>query len=554
MKDSASQKLIPIKVFPQDPWSTPVPETVNVQGNMLPGPVGSRVAVYDYNRDQNKTYTQARPLQDGTFPDYDPSDLRFHQLNAYAISVRAIELVEMELGHAIRWGFDASRLIVLPHAGYLANAFYSEDTHSLQFYSFFSPGVEDVYHTSLSHDIVAHETGHAILDAVRDRYTEGLHPETAAVHEAVGDLTALFAALSYKSILEKSAEAMRESNFISDIAEHFEGNHKALRNFLKGPQPEEYWKNTTSPHDLSLKLSTAIYDALCALQEGRIKSGENDRVKALKLARRALQRMVVRGLDYLPPADGTFKDFGVAILTADRFVNPDDKLNFRKIVGDKLVEHGILEQKDTRLDFGLTGATWPHKPPFWPRPTREDAYGFLDRNRNELALSRFRDYRDFVLSEVHYTVPPPQRLERDRSSSGGVEVVDEAARDRIEQVILIYEYPVDIELRGRDFGPAQGKWLTVWGGGTLVFDAAGRMLYHAEKPVTDERIGGIKDFIRSGILKGLSAPAELQPDDEVRQYHFNRPWKLALTGDSVSLQTNPAARCYSAREQAGRTK
>lgn len=256
---------------------------------------------------------------------------------------------------------------------------------------------------------MAHETGHAILDAVRDRYTEGLHPETAAFHEAVCDLTALFAALSHKSILEKSADTMRMCNPVSDIAEHFEGNHQALQDFLKGPQPEEYWKNVDSPHDLSLKLSTAIYDALCTLQEDRMKNGGLNSIEALKLARRALQRMVVRGFDYLPPADGTFKDFGVAILMADRSVNPADKFNFRGIVGDKLLEHGILDKKEIQVDSGRGGAIWPHKPHFWPRPTREDAYRFLDKNRKELSLSRFPAYRDFVLSEVHYTVPPLHR-------------------------------------------------------------------------------------------------------------------------------------------------
>jgi hypothetical protein len=554
MIDPASRDLIPIKVFPQDPWSTPITETVKVRGNILTGPVGSRVAVYDYNRDLNKSYIQAKPGADRTFPDYDPSDLRFHQLNAYAIVVRAIELVEMELGHAIRWGFDASRLIVLPHAGYLANAFYSEDTHSLQFYSFVSPSLKEIYHTCLSHDIVAHETGHAILDAIRDRYTEGLHLETAALHEAVGDLTALFAALSHKSILEKSAGTLRECNLVSDIAEHFGGNHRALRDFLKGALPESYWKNVYSPHDLSLRLSTAIYDALCALQEDRMKSGGQSSIDALKLARRALQRMAVRGLDYLPPADGTFKDYGIAMLKADEFANPGDKLSFRRIAGEKLVEHGILERRDLAAGSGLAGAIWPHKLSFWPRPTAEAAYGFLDKNRKELALSGFSSYRDFVLSEIHYVVPPWQRRERERSIAGSAQTADEAGTNQIEQVIMLYEYPVDIEIKTGGFGLATGKWLTVWGGGTLVFDVDGRMLYHAEKPVTKKRIAEIKKFISDGISKGLAAPMESSREDEIRQYHFNRPWKLALTSDSVVLQSNPAARCYSAREKAGRVK
>jgi len=539
MKSLSSSELIPIQVFPQDPWSTPDPVTVFVQRPILTGPVGSRIAVYDYNRDRNKTFMPARTLEDGTFPGYKTSDLRFHQLNAYAISMRAIELVEMELGHSIRWGFDASRLIVLPHAGYLANAFYSEDTHSLQFYSFISPGQKDIYHTCLSHDIVAHETGHAILDAVRDRLTEGLHPETAALHEAIGDITALFAALSHNMILEKSSDKLGKSNLISDIAEHFEGNHHALRNFLIGPKHEEYWEEIFSPHDLSLKMSSAIYETLRALQEHLADNEGMEKIPALKLARRALQRMVVRGLDYLPPADATFKDFGKAILKADQKVNKGDKFKFRNIVADTLVEYGILNQSEIDANSGPSGDIWPHLPPFWPRPTKEDAYRFLDKNRKRLALSKFGDYRDFVLCEALYTTPPKKRQERDKVNP---------RKDLIEQVILIYEYPVDVELKGHDFGYADGRWLTIWGGGTLVFDAEGRELYHAQKPVTKKRIEAIKDFVRLGIVKKLTFPLNPTIDDEISQYHFKKPWKLALTSDRVALQTNPAARCYSARK------
>lgn len=554
MREPESQQLIPIGILAQDPWSTPEPEMVKVRRNVLTGPVGSRVAVYDYNRDHNETYDPATPRKNGTFPKYKPQDFRFHQLNAYAICVGAIELVEMELGHSIGWGFEASRLIVLPHAGYLANAFYSEDTHSLQFYSFVSPGLKEIYHTSLSHDIVAHETGHAILDAIRDRYTEGLHRETAALHEAIGDITALLAALSRKSILKKSAPVMRKRNLVTDVAEHFEGRHRTLRNFLKGPQPEKYWEKVETPHDLSLKLSTAIYDALCAMQEQRLRDGERNKVAALKLARRALQRMVVRGFDYLPPADGTFGDFGLAILAADEIANPADSLKFRKIVRDTLVKHGILGRSEANRGIEREDLTWSGKPPFWPRPTKEDAYGFLDKNRKKLALSRYPAYRDFVLSEVHYIVPPAGRAARAKATPSQARTSASGLGEEIEQVILIYEYPVDIELGGRKFGAVDGKWVTVWGGGTLVFDAAGRNLYHAEKPVTRERIAEIKDFISGGIKLGLAAPVEGTADDEIRQYNSSSPWRLALASDNVVVGTNPAARCYSARATRGRVK
>lgn len=551
--------LTDLYILPQDPRSTSTPVPVKVRKDILKGPVGRRVAVFDYNRDQDTVYEGAQPDKNGNFPKHKISDPRFHQLNTYAIAVRAIELVEMELGRELRWGFDASRLIILPHAGSLANAFYSEDTHSLQFYSFRSGPDKQVYHTSLSHDIVAHETGHAILDAVRDRYTEGLHPETSALHEAIADLTAVFAALSHDIILKKVAKKMEQANFISDIAEHFEGNHQALRNLLQSPKPESYWQKKLSPHDRSLKLTCAIYEALLALQKNRIDAGM-DHVSALKLARKALQRMVVRGLDFLPPADGTFQDFGIAIIKADTVANPQDKFGFRKDVFKALKYHHVLAGNEPLLKQGRSPKPWPNLPPYWPRPTREDAYYFLYENRKRLAMWPRAEYRDFVLREAHYTKAPPQRRRRDwEKLKHSDPSAEEPKEDAIEHVILIYEYPVDVELEGSDFGAVEGLWLTIWGGGTLVFDNEGYLVHRFDKPVTTKRVQDIKAFIKDGIIRRLAAPTGNSLEDEIREDRFTLPWKLAVSADRVVLKSNPSARCYSGREKtegrkSGRTK
>lgn len=218
-----ARKTITIQIYPQDPGVLKPVKVELPATHILPGPIGPRVAVYEYNRDADMVYAAARPQRNGEFPKYPSDDHRFHQLNAYAIVARAVELVETELGRDLTWGFEASRLIVLPHAGYMANAFYDEETHSLQFYSYKAEGRRSIYHTCLSHDIVAHETGHAILDSVRDRYTEATHPQTSALHEALGDLTAVFAALSHRSVRRKVLlEGLDRANLVSTIAEHFD--------------------------------------------------------------------------------------------------------------------------------------------------------------------------------------------------------------------------------------------------------------------------------------------------------------------------------------------
>src|SRR6186997_700500 len=223
VRDAHEPSAITIPIIVQDPRKTPNPVPVTVRGPLLAGPIGERMAVFDYHVDRDIVFPAAAPRKDGSFPDYEISDVRFHQLNTYAIAARATELVELELGRPLRWGFDGSRLLIVPHAGILENAFYSAENHSVQFYSFMGTGRRRrAYHTALAHDIVAHETGHAVLDAVRPRYYEPFEPETSALHEAIGDLCAIFAALSHEAVQRRVAGSLDRLNLLSEIAEGFE--------------------------------------------------------------------------------------------------------------------------------------------------------------------------------------------------------------------------------------------------------------------------------------------------------------------------------------------
>src|SRR5258707_1319914 len=55
--------------------------------------------------------------------------------------------------------------------------------------------------TCLSHDIVAHETTHALVDSQRDYFLEANSSDTPAFHEAFADIVALFQHFSYKEAL-----------------------------------------------------------------------------------------------------------------------------------------------------------------------------------------------------------------------------------------------------------------------------------------------------------------------------------------------------------------
>jgi hypothetical protein len=533
-------ELITLHVIPQHPHLSHDPVPVHVRAPLLAGPVGAYLAVMDYNRDLDRLLPAATPGPDGSFPNFDIDDPRFAQLNAYAIASRVMELVDRELGRGLAWGFDGNRLIVLPHAGSMANAFYSEETQSLQFFSFLDEE-GGLYHTSLVHDIVAHETGHAVLDAVRDRYTEANHPDTAAIHEAIGDLTAVLAALSHDvvraKLLAETPDDLHRANVVANIAEEFEaagprGRLTSLRSLTTPGQPPDPNRRSEEPHDRSLQFSRAVWDGLARLHASNRSRG-NEPEPALELARKAVQRMLLRALDYLPPADATFEDFAGAMLAADRVANEADQLGFRAEVAGAFEDWGLAPSADAPLDLGASEGRWP-VPATWPRLSPTEAYLFLDANRQRLAIAPHPEYRDFVLRSFQVTSRPPEH-------------------EDVDEIIFVYEYPVDVQLPEPPFRPPlAGLWLTMWGGGTLVFDPEGHLRHHAQKPVTKDRVDAAIEFLASSHSSGGVTPLEPTPDDEARRAVASTPYLAEIVADQVTFRSNPAVRCGSRAAGGGR--
>ena len=163
------------------PWET-----------LAPGPVGEYLEVVDIDPASQCAYEPVdlnHPhvlATDG----HRPSDgvPQFHQQMVYAVAMKTIDNFERALGRPVLWGErikDESheylprteryvqRLRIYPHGFRGENAYYSPQKKALLFGYFNSraqtasrdlPG--GMVFTCSSHDIVAHETTHAILDGI----------------------------------------------------------------------------------------------------------------------------------------------------------------------------------------------------------------------------------------------------------------------------------------------------------------------------------------------------------------------------------------------------
>ena len=100
------------------------------------------------------------------------------------------------------------RLRIYPHALRQANAYYSPDKIALLFGYFPEMRSETddealggMVFTCLSHDIVAHETTHALLDGLHRRYQEASNVDVLAFHEAFADIVAMFQHFTFPELL-----------------------------------------------------------------------------------------------------------------------------------------------------------------------------------------------------------------------------------------------------------------------------------------------------------------------------------------------------------------
>lgn len=370
-------------------------------------PSGEYIEIVDYDPasgvfyppvDLNDQYLLA---QDGLDPSV--SDPQFHQQMVYAVVMTTIKNFERSLGRKIQWADHiyvegegktkkigshfVPRLRVYPHALRQANAYYNPLKKSLLFGYFPAapasaalqlPG--GTVFTCLSHDIIAHETTHAILDGLHRRYIDPTHPDTRAFHEAFADIVALFQHFTFADVLKQQIAKTRgdltSQNLLGQLAQEFGkaiGSYGGLRDAIgktdpktgqwmpHQPTPDEYAR-TMEFHDRGAILVAAVFDAFLTIYKLRIKrvvriasggsgilaAGELHPDLVDQLADAAAKTashvlgMCVRALDYCPPIDITFGDYLRAIITADRDLISDDEMDYRIAFIEAFQKRGIF--------------------------------------------------------------------------------------------------------------------------------------------------------------------------------------------------------------------
>lgn len=403
--------------------------------NLIAGPMGYRLHVVDY--DSTRQYFYGTHVLPAAYEDEPKEwrrggpaivrDFRFHAQNVYALVMKTLARFEFALGRRLGWSFDNHQLKIAPHGMFDANAFYSPVEEGLVFGYFKGLSGKSVF-TALSHDVVVHETTHALLDALRERYLMPSNPDQAAFHEGFADVIALLSVFALPEVVghllaprrgkrggagtiarnQIEPEALQQSalfGLADQMGKELDGlRGGALRrsaeleanpNILDDPEFSE-------AHRRGEVFVAAVMKAFIAAWSKRIKETGVDGQKVFPLASvieegadvaDALATLWIRALDYMPPVHLTFQDALTAALTSDTQVRRDDeRFKLRHYLKEQFSEYGI---KPVAAKKGTPAGCWDTAPKNLQydrvrfesmRSDKDEIFRFLWENRDDLEL------------------------------------------------------------------------------------------------------------------------------------------------------------------------
>jgi hypothetical protein len=515
-----AQRLLTI--IAQDPsfrWNGKiVRSTVRIPFDELEqGPRGERVRVVDYD---SSTRTLYRPMDirghEDPFRSASDDELlgnpQFHCLNVYAIIMRTLERFELGLGRRVNWSFPGHQLYVAPHAFAAANAFYSRENRALLFGYFPRLSGKGVVFTCLSHDIIAHETAHALLDGLRETYMTTLYPPQSAFHEAFADIVALLSVCSTPEALNTGAlrdiadaegvqarrlklsslnlARFRRSLVFGmgmELGSELSGVHgSALRHSLAlRPSTQAIYRpGFEEPHRKGEILVAAVMNAFLAgwldrlhyyMQPDGLDFGRFSEQGAFIATE--LLTMCIRALDYCPPAALTFSDFLSALLTAHFESDPADEYKMRIHLRQWFAAYGIRPTSEGEREPGV----WQREPVDliayedmnvgFIRRDPVEVFRFIWRNRHPLNLHA--DAHTQVLSVRTSLKPVPNGFP-----------CEETAVEYLQTITMHARKLADIGVR-KPLQMPDDLVVTLYGGGTLIFDERGLLRYAITNPVMD---------------------------------------------------------------------
>jgi hypothetical protein len=336
-----------INTWEDDPFSEAVP-TQNPPAatpRLVPVPVNTNTLLQIH-------IVEPQPAP-GQFP---PGTPNFRYWVAAEALARGINFWAPLLPAGTRWSVPNPMQVTLVAPGQDLNAYYSRDDGGL---FFFRQAVRNrTVFSGESPDVVCHELGHAILDALKPQLFDAASTEVAAFHEAFGDMSSLLSALQLPSerqkVLTETQGRLNVTSRLSRLAEQLGWairqlaptaidpdclRNAANRFFYRPPvqlPPQAPASQLSSEvHSFSRVFTGAFLDALAGMLQFL---GPADDATLLAVSQ-ALGQLLVDGVYTASVTSAYYSQVAAAMIQADQARNQG---RYRTALSSAFIQRGIL--------------------------------------------------------------------------------------------------------------------------------------------------------------------------------------------------------------------
>lgn len=536
-----------------------------------PGPQGLLFQIDNRNVQLGLDYRSAdldEPnvlIADGYAPSQ--SDPRFHQQMVYAVASKVHLSFRQALGRDPAWGFgnacEPARLRLYPHYGDERNAYYCNDGREGEIrFGYYKADARPTdatlpggyVFTCLSHDIIAHEISHALLDGLRPCFCTPAGPDVPAFHEAFADLVAIFQHFSYREVLVAAIRhckgKLEHAQLLTQLARQFghtTGYGNALRCAIEPnlDAPSQYDPQLTA-HKLGTVLVSAVFEAfarifarkterlirLASNGSGILPPGEIPHDLQILLADKASQlageflNICIRAIDYCPPVAIDFGDYLRALITADHDAVPDDNWNYRGALIDSFRRRNIYPRGVANLSEDAL--LWRSPRQDLPAITNLDfaslrfrgdpghAASLEELRRQAHELGRYMCHAQ-RLEEFGLVRADDPRLGRDRVSPPCIQSIRTARRVGPHRKVL-FDLVAEVTQERHVAPSSMGPGFTLYGGATLILGPSGEVRYTIIKRVAGHgRLERQRAFLQGQVGNRFWAVQDgfYKPRDEV---------------------------------------
>lgn len=490
---------------------------------LSPGPRGYRLNIIDYDSTQRVFYkpfliTGTEDLFENVPDSKLLTDPRFHAQNVYTIVMRLLARFEFAFGRRVAWGSNSHQLNISPHAFADANAFYSSDDSGL-FFGYFASDKGKIIFTCLSHDIIAHETTHALLDGIRKAYTTPSYPDQDGFHEGFADSIAILSVFSLKDVVkillndgldsekyikkDKLTASSLKNNVLLKLAKEFGSeisghSFEALRSAVLKKPSKVALKDPLyqEPHIRGEILSSAILNSFIEVWIKRLNSWlpeKDDKILINRVVEDAsdaaehLLTMCIRALDYCPVVDITFNEFLTSLLTVDmELLNDDGKYKYRDILREQFSRWGLesINTKNAKVDSS-------DELGIWERITSKFGLNYDCVHKESLETDRYETFK-FLWENRKVLGMYEDAFTQIISLRKSLRVAPDGFV--LKETICEYTQTIEIEAKNlsqinkkilKPLGMDDNSLIKMHGGGVLIFDDFGQLKYHIATRIDD---------------------------------------------------------------------